>query len=101
NERRKGDILQEQCKTQTVIRAPQGDTETVELMPLGQEIDREINGDKCGAGPPKLATNRSQARRRPTRPERHVMRIREGHLHLSCRRMIWRFVFNSNPLDGR
>ena len=81
NERRKGDILEEQRETQTIVRAPQGDPETIEFVPLCQEVQREIDGDECCACPPKPGANRSQACPRPVRPERHVMRIHEGHFH--------------------
>src|SRR5580693_10003005 len=100
NERRKGDALEEQRKTQAVVRTPQRDSEAIEFMPLCQEVEGEIDGNERGAGPPKLGRSRSEAGPTSVRVERHVMRIREGgHFIPDYRGMIWRFVSNSNPLE--
>ena len=81
NERRKGNVLKKKRETQTIVRAPQRDSEAIEFMPLCQQVKRKIDGDKRGAGPPKLGTSRSKTGPTSVRLERHVMRIREGHFH--------------------
>jgi hypothetical protein len=51
NERRKGDILEEQRKTQTVVRTPQRNPKSIEFVPLCQEVQHEINDHECCACP--------------------------------------------------
>ena len=36
NERRKGNVLEQKRETQTIVRAPQRDSEAIEFMPLCQ-----------------------------------------------------------------